>query len=64
MVQYFPSITVAEYDWVRNPYAVSAKPTNNLPLRPHTSAKIWWTIISYILDVGEGGVFRNSSGIS
>jgi hypothetical protein len=32
MVQYFPSITVAEYDWVRNPYAVSPKPTNNLPL--------------------------------
>jgi hypothetical protein len=32
MVQYFPSITVAEYDWVRNPYAVSPKRTNNLPL--------------------------------
>jgi hypothetical protein len=32
MVQYFPSITVAEYDWVRNPYAVSPEPITNLPL--------------------------------
>jgi hypothetical protein len=31
MVQYIPSITVAEYDWVRNPYAVSPEPTTNLP---------------------------------
>jgi hypothetical protein len=38
MVQYFPSITVTEYDWVRNPYAVSPKPTNNFPLEtPHFS---------------------------
>jgi hypothetical protein len=32
MVQYFPSITVAEYDWMRNPYAVSPDPTINRPL--------------------------------
>jgi hypothetical protein len=32
MVQCFPSITVAEYDWVHNPYAVSPEPITNLPL--------------------------------
>jgi hypothetical protein len=32
MVQYIPSITVAEYDWVHNPYAVSPEPITNLPL--------------------------------
>jgi hypothetical protein len=31
-VQYIPSITVTENDWVRNPYAVSPEPTTNLPL--------------------------------
>ena len=32
MAQYFPSITVAKYDWVRNPYAVSPESTTDLPL--------------------------------
>jgi hypothetical protein len=40
MVQYFPSITVAEYDWVHNPYAVSPKPTNNLPLEKEQLAEL------------------------
>jgi hypothetical protein len=43
MIQYISSITVAEYDWVRNPYAVSPEPSTNLSpsVRPHTSTKIW-----------------------
>jgi hypothetical protein len=40
MVQYIPSITVAEYDWVRNPYAVSPEPTTNLPLEKEELAEI------------------------
>jgi hypothetical protein len=37
MVQYIPSITIAECDWVRNPYAVSLAPTTNLPLEKELS---------------------------
>jgi hypothetical protein len=40
MVQYIPSITVAEYDWVRNPYAVSPEPTTNLPLEKEELAEL------------------------
>jgi hypothetical protein len=40
MVQYVPSITVAEYDWVHNPYAVSPEPTTNLPLEKEELAEI------------------------
>lgn len=32
MAQYFPSITVDKYDWVRNPYAVSPESTTDLSL--------------------------------
>lgn len=32
MKQYFPSLTVNEFDWVRNPYAVSPDSTTHLPL--------------------------------
>jgi hypothetical protein len=39
MVQYIPSITVAEYDWVRNPYDVSPEPTTNLPLEKEELAE-------------------------
>jgi hypothetical protein len=32
MKQYFPSLAVDEYDWVRNPYAVSPDATTHLPM--------------------------------
>jgi hypothetical protein len=40
MVQYIPSITVAEYDWVRNFYAVSPDPTTNLLLEKEELAEL------------------------
>jgi hypothetical protein len=40
MVQYILSITVAEYDWVSNPYAVSPEPTTNLPLEKEQLAEL------------------------
>jgi hypothetical protein len=74
MVQYFPSITVAEYDWVRNPYAVSPKPTNNLSLEKEELAELQ-SVRTFQLKYGElslikfwmsakEGVSRNSSGSS
>jgi hypothetical protein len=40
IVQYFASITVAEYDWVRNPYTVSPEPITNLPLEKEELAEL------------------------
>jgi hypothetical protein len=40
MKQYFSSLAVDEYDWVRNPYAVSPDATTHLPMQKQELAEL------------------------
>jgi hypothetical protein len=69
MKQYFSSLAVNEYDWARNPYAVSPDATTHLPIKKQEqlaelqsdrTLQLKYGELSLPKDIGEGGVLSNS----